>query len=101
MSTFKKVVIEYSNHLSNSTILRARYSDESENFAQMVLLSKLDKHQHKSDPRSLAVYLHKWLVEDLGKLPERAKDIARSWRLQTDGKAVGYPHKDGTYHWFQ
>jgi hypothetical protein len=102
MTTFRSLVSEYSNCLANRVILTARYAGEvgEENFDQIVLLHKLDKHFENNNARSCASYLQMWISEEFGKLPVRAIEIALRLKLKTDGKSVGYLHADGTYHWF-
>ncbi len=99
MNSFKNLVKNYSERLPNTIILKAKYSHECKSYEEMVLMSKIDKHLKNNNARSIALLLSMWLKENIGKLPIRAKKIAQSLKLKTNGKNVGYPHK-GTYHWF-
>jgi len=103
MSTLKSLISQYDNRISNKVVLTTKYTEEvgEENFSQMVLLHKLDKHFGNDNARSCAIYIQMWLAEELGKLPKRAIEIAQKLKLKTDGKVeVGYPHSEGTYHYF-
>ncbi len=104
MTTFRELVDAYQTSVTSSVILRASYVAQcgDENFAAMVLLHKLDKHYAAGNARSVASYLADWYQDgDFGALPERAKEIAKSLKLRrSHDNHVGYPHADGTYHWF-
>jgi hypothetical protein len=67
---------------------------------QFVLMQKLQKHT----PRKQALYLALFLAWSMEPLPQQAKDIAHSSGLKLAADcsrvSVGYPHEDGTYHWF-
>ena len=61
------------------------------------LLRKLNKH----GPREQAMYLAEWIRWGQERLPQEAKEIARkSGLVYIPEKGVGYPHKDGGYHFF-
>ena len=107
MTTFKELVEAYSQRLQNMIVIKAKHAhqvDSEDNVAAMVLLHKLEKHYKENNSRSCATYLAMWIREDLGPLPDRAKDIAIKLNLKAvklkDGEySVGYLHEDGTYHY--
>lgn len=105
MNTFKGLIESYENSFTTRVILLSRYAKEcgEENLPAMVLMQKLDKYSSKQEPRGIAKYISLWINEELGKLPVRAKALAKEHNLKmgklNDVKVVGYPHSDGTYHW--
>ncbi len=98
--SLSSLIEDYSNNLTSSVTIRGQQSPYTDDFGQAVLLHKLDKHFAAGNLRSMAMYLAMWIREDLGPLSEKAKNIARDNDLRYVNGAVGYPHEDGTHHWF-
>lgn len=99
--SLRNLIRDYESNLTSSVTIRGAQSPYTDDFAQAVLLHKLSKHRQSGNVRSMAIYLAKWIKEDLGPLSDRAKGLAREAGLIYDSyKGVGYSHSDGTYHWF-
>ena len=98
--SLSSLIKDYENNLTSSVTIRGQQSPYTEDFGQAVLLHKLDKHLKNQNLRSIAMYLAMWIREDLGPLSEKAQIIAKDNRLLYQNGKVGYPHEDGTYHWF-
>jgi hypothetical protein len=100
-NNLKELIKDYSNSITTAALIRAQAAPYTEDFSQAVLLYKLVKHRRDVNLRSMAKYLALWIHEDLGPLCDRAKELAREAELKYDKThGVGYPHADGTYHWF-
>jgi hypothetical protein len=98
-NTFLEMVRGYQTGFLQMSIIQKTYPAKT--FAGSVLLKKLEKYDKAGNIRSIAKYIHLFYKENLGELPERAKTIARKHKLKrTASNKVGYPHADGTYHWF-
>jgi len=102
VTTFKELVKAYTGSLMATILIHAKYGETTSSIPVMVLLDKLEKHYAGKNARSAANYMAAFL-KDYPKevLPPRVKEICSNLTLlRTDHNAVGYPHTDGTYHWF-
>lgn len=97
MKEFEELVNAYGDNLVSNILLKFR-NQEGRPLHHAVLLHKLDKY--KDNPRKLALYIASFLGS-YRDLPTEAKDIARRSGLVKSEHGVGYPHVDGSYHWFQ
>ena len=103
-STFDEVVKTYLSSMASCVMLQNENPDLF--FPACVLMHKLGKYDRNGDARSIALYLHLFLNEAYGQIaeniPQQARELARKWNLKrTSDGSVGYPHPDGTYHWFR
>ncbi len=96
---FKQLVQEYSAHVTNLVVMTAHYGD-SVPIQDMVLLDKVEKHYREGNIRDVAIYIAGYIEGYTTSLPERVRDIAHKLGLKRGPLGVGYPHSDGTYHWF-
>ncbi len=103
MDNFLNIILAYRVSPTNSMILRSRYEKYTDDFEQMVLLHKLEKH-YRAKPcanlRSMALYLALFMRECRKKPCDRAIGLALEVGLKKQNNQVGYRHADGTYHWF-
>ena len=99
MESFSKLVSEYSGFMS-AVILTANYGDDMP-FHGKVLLHKVEKHYKLGNIRSIAAYVAMFLAEyPREDVPARVVAACQAAKLQRKDNRVGYPHSDGTYHWF-
>jgi hypothetical protein len=99
MESFKKLVSAYhGNLIANITL--AMYGDVIP-FHCRVLMHKVEKHYHLGNLRSMAMYVAMFLAEyPREDVPSEVVTRCKGVKLQRKGRKVGYPHADGTYHWF-
>lgn len=100
MSSFKKLVEEGYQGFMSSLMLTARYGEDLPLHVK-VLLHKVDKHATLGNSRSMAMYIAMFLKDyPEENLPPRIVAACKAAKLKKAGIMVGYPHNDGTYHWF-
>lgn len=93
MTTFKEVVEYYTGSIVSGSLLN-QYNGE---FPEKVLHHKLMKHS--GNPRKSAIYIKSYMT-DFGYPSERIIDKAKKLGIVYNKRGIGYPHKDGTYHYF-
>jgi hypothetical protein len=99
MESFSKLVSAYRGNLM-ANISLAMYGDTMP-FHGKVLLHKVEKHYATGNIRSMAIYVAMFLAEYYREdLPSRVVDLCKTAGLKRKERKVGYPHADGTYHWF-
>ena len=99
MESFSKLVAASRGNLMANIIL-AVYGDVMP-FHCKVLSSKIEKHYSLGNIRSMAVYMAMFLAEyPREDVPSRVVALCKAAKLQRKERKVGYPHADGTYHWF-
>jgi len=98
--SFAELVQHHMSHLMNVIQMTAQYGEMLPE--QLVLYHKVDKHYQAENPRSVAMYIAMFASEfPNSEVPAGVKFKAKSMGLKADAKlGVGYPHADGTYHWF-
>jgi hypothetical protein len=103
--SFSSLVQNYGNHIQNVVLLKSRWGSEVGGQLECcILLHKLDKHRRTGNLRDMAKYMALYIREGFANrygVPKRA----RGWAIEAGLKksktnGVGYPHKDGSYHWF-
>jgi hypothetical protein len=100
--TFIELVNNYQNHPVNCILLTTKYGEEMA-FEAKVLLHKVEKHYNNNDARSVAQYLALFFREYWGQtgVPKAAAKIAMDMGIIYHAvNGVGYPHADGTFHYF-
>ena len=99
MESFKKLVLAHRDNLM-ANIKLAVYGDIMPLHCK-VLLHKIEKHSRLCNSRSMAVYMAMFLAEyPREDVPSRVVALCKAANLRRSGVRVGYPHADGTYHWF-
>ena len=99
MESFSKLVAASRGNLI-ANVLLAVHGDTMP-FHGKVLLHKVEKHYATGNIRSMAAYVAMFLAEyPREDLPSKVVDLCKAVKLQRKGRKVGYPHADGTYHWF-
>ena len=100
MSSFKELVDEYNSSVASTIILISKYGEDIPMHGK-VLLHKVEKHAASCNYRSMAMYVALFLedypIEDI---PSGVVAACKAANLKRNVSQVGYPHKDGTYHWF-
>lgn len=97
---FRELVEGYAGSMANQVVLTARHGEDLP-FEQRVLLHKLEKH--RGDNRKVAQYIALFLRDYPGPLSRQVAVVAKAHELKLSEarRLVGYPHRDGTCHWFQ
>lgn len=99
MESFSKLVAAYRGNLV-ANITLAVHGDAMP-FHCKVLSKKIAKHAAAGNIRSMAIYMAMFLAEyPREDVPSEVVDLCKSAGLKRKGRMVGYPHDDGTYHWF-
>lgn len=99
MESFKKLVSAYRSNLM-ANIHLAVYGDTMP-FHCRVLSQKIEKHHAAGNIRSMAVYMAMFLAEyPREDVPPMVVTLCKAAGLQRKDRKVGYPHADGTHHWF-
>ena len=99
MESFSKLVAAYRGNLV-ANITLAVYGDTMP-FHCRVLSQKVAKHAAAGNIRSMAAYMAMFLAEyPREDVPSRVVTLCKAAGLQRKERKVGYPHADGTYHWF-
>jgi len=99
--SFHEMVQNYGSRMMNVLHMTVQYGDIP--VEQKVLRYKVDKHLAEGNVREVAMYIALYLKEyGPVNFPKEVGDIARSLKLDHNKERgeVGYPHKDGTYHYF-
>lgn len=99
-TSFKELVEVYSASATQCILFTAWYGDNIPLWSK-VLLHKVEKHHKARDARSMAMYVALFLAEyPREDVPSGVVTLCKAAGLQRKGRMVGYPHADGTYHWF-
>jgi hypothetical protein len=81
--------------------MTAKYGDIP--VSQQVLRYKVDKNLEEGNIRSVAKYIALYMKEyGTVNFPKEVKEVAIKLKLDYNKEKglVGYPHADGTYHYF-
>lgn len=99
MESFKKLVAAYRGNLIANLSLAMR--GDVMPFHCRVLTHKISKHFALGNIRSMAIYMAMFLAEyPREDVPSEVVAACKAAKLLRKEKRVGYPHADGTYHWF-
>ena len=99
MESFKKLVAAYRGNLMAN--IQLAVCGDTMPFHCRVLTQKVAKHAAAGNIRSMAIYMAMFLAEyPREDVPPGVVDLCKSAGLKRKGRKVGYPHADGTYHYF-
>jgi hypothetical protein len=102
MTGFNELVDAYRNRLTNRVILDAKYPGLV--LECQVLNHKVSKHYKNNNARSVAKYLALFFREHWGQIgvPKATAEMAMDMGIVYHAvHGVGYPHSDGTHHFFR
>jgi hypothetical protein len=100
MSSFKELVDGYNSSVASAIILTSKYGEDIPMHGK-VLLHKVEKHAALCNYRSMAMYVALFLADySREDIPSGVVAACKAANLKRNGRQVGYPHADGTYHWF-